>query len=213
MSSREMILEKLHKAVLPGHSNQRIMPLVEARTGDLDVFVAKATAAAALVTRTTGQDAPAAVKAILEEIACKSIILSDEEIVKELDIQTIAGNLRIDCQYTSEIPEDEYRSRMFQAEAGLSGCDYALADSGSLVMQHDGENQRLISLAPNYFIGIVKASQMLKDRFDLAALLEKGEKTAAVSLVTGVSRTADVALQVVLGMHGPRKVYIVLIED
>ncbi|HNX93027.1 MAG TPA: LUD domain-containing protein, partial [Syntrophomonas sp.] len=59
----------------------------------------------------------------------------------------------------------------------------------------------------------VKTSQMLKDRFDLAFILEKEEKSAAVSIITGVSRTADVALQVVLGMHGPRKVYIIIIED
>ena len=213
MSSRAMILEKLHKAVISGQSNQVIIPLAETRAGDLDVFVTKATAAAAQVTRTTYQDAPAAIKAIFQDIGCKSSILSDERIVQELGIKTIAGNLGIDCQYVSEIPGDDYRRRMFQAEVGVSGCDYALADSGSLVMQHDSENQRLLSLAPNNYIGIVKASQMLKDRFDLAAILEKRESKAAVSLVTGVSRTADVALQVVLGMHGPRKVYIVLIED
>lgn len=94
----------------------------------------------------------------------------------------------------------------------MSGCDYALADSGTIVIRHDGDNQRLLSLAPDYYIALVKTSQMLKDRFDLAGILEK-EKTAAVTLITGVSRTADVALQVVLGMHGPRKVYIILIED
>lgn len=214
MSSREMILEKLHGAVSPGRLNQSIIPsVVETRAGDLDVFAEKATAAAAQVIRTTGTDAAGAIKAILAEIACKSIILSDESLVKELGVKAVAEELGINCQYVSEITQSEYRSKIFQSEAGVSGCDYALADSGSLVIKHDGDKQRLVSLAPNFYIGIVKASQMLKDRFDLAAILEKGEKTAAVSLVTGVSRTADVALQVVLGMHGPRKVYIILIED
>lgn len=213
MSSREMILEKLYKACLPDRFNQNIIPLPETRFGDLDVFVSKATAASAQVSRTKAEIVPDVVKSILEETGCKSIILSDEKIVKEFDIQTIASNMGINCRYASDFPGEAYRRSMFQAEGGLSGCDYALADSGSLVMRHDSQKQRLISLAPNYYIGIVRASQVLKDRFDLAAILEKGEETAAVSLVTGVSRTADVALQVVLGMHGPRKVYIILIED
>lgn len=213
MSSREIILEKLHNAKLTDHYNQSVIPLPETRAGDLDVFTAKATAASAQVTRTKVEAVSDVIKSILEETGCKSIILSDEKIIKELDIQTIASNLGINCRYAGDFPGEAYRRSMFQAEVGLSGCDYALAESGSLVIRHDSQKQRLISLAPNFYIGIVRASQMLKDRFDLAALLEKGEKTAAVSLVTGVSRTADVALQVVLGMHGPRKVYIILIED
>lgn len=213
MSSREIILEKLHAAVLPGHLNQSIMPSFEMRTGDLDTFTEKATAAAAQVTRTSSTEVTAAIRTVLEETGCKSLILSDELLIKELDIKTIAGGMGIDCQFVSEIPQSEYRSKMFQAEAGITGCDHALADSGTIVIKHRSENQRLVSLAPNSYICIVKASQMLKDRFDLAAILEKQEKTAAVTLITGVSRTADVALQVVLGMHGPRKVHIILIED
>ena len=213
MSSREIILEKLHAAVLPGHLNQSIMPSFDMRIGNLDTFTEKAAAAAAQVTSTSSADVSGTIKGVLEETGCRSLVLSDELLIKEFDIKTIAAQMGIDCQYISEIPQSEYRSKMFQAEAGITGCDYALADSGTIVIKHRSENQRLVSLAPNAYICIVKASQMLKDRFDLAAILEKQEKTAAVTLITGVSRTADVALQVVLVMHGPRKVHIILIED
>ena len=213
MNSRDMILKKLHNAASPDQINKNIITIPEPRHGDGEVFSAKATAAGAQVVRTNLHEATGALKLILQEIGCKAIILSDEKSIKALGVQTIASDLGIDCRYTDDFPGEAYRRNVLQTEIGISGCDYALADSGSLVIMHNSDNQRLISLAPDYYIGIVKTSQMLKDRFDLASIMEKGEKSAAVSIITGVSRTADVALQVVLGMHGPRKVYIIVIED
>lgn len=213
MSSREMILEKLHNSAAPDQINKNIITIPEPRYGDEEVFATKATAAAAQVFRTNLQEAAGVIKSVLEEIGSKSIILSDEIIIKEFGVQAIANDLGIDCRYANDFPGEAYRRNVLQTEIGISGCDYALADSGSLVIMHDSDNQRLISLAPDYYIGIVRTSQMLKDRFDLAAILEKEGSSAAVSIITGVSRTADVALQVVLGMHGPRKVYIIIVED
>lgn len=212
MSSRTMILEKLKAAGRPGRINREIMPPAGTRSGDVEVFVQKAAAAAAQVIRTSAAEATQAIGEALTELGCKTLLLSDEEIIKEYFPAAAAEKMGIEAGYVSELPAEEYRRRIFQTEAGMSGCDYALADSGTIVIRHDGDNQRLLSLAPDYYIALVKTSQMLKDRFDLAGILEK-EKTAAVTLITGVSRTADVALQVVLGMHGPRKVYIILIED
>lgn len=212
MSSRTMILEKLKAAGRPGRINREIMPPVGTRPGDVEVFVQKAMAAAAQVIRTNAAEVPQAVRETLTELGCKTLLLSDEEIIKEYFPAAAAEEMGIEAGYVSELPADEYRRSIFRTDAGMSGCDYALADSGTIVIRHDGDNQRLLSLAPDYYIALVKTSQMLKDRFDLAGILEK-EKTAAVTLITGVSRTADVALQVVLGMHGPRKVYIILIDD
>jgi L-lactate dehydrogenase complex protein LldG len=208
-----MILEKLYHAVASDVINKNIIEVPEPRPGDGEVFAGKATAAGAQVFSTNLPEAAGVTKSVLEEIGSSSIILSDEKIIKELGVQAIAADLGIACRYADDYPGEAYRRNVLQTEIGISGCDYALADSGSLVIIHDRENQRLISLAPDYYIGIVKTSQLLKDRFDLASILEKEGRSAAVSIITGVSRTADVALQVVLGMHGPRKVYIILVED
>lgn len=213
MSSRELILEKLYKATAPDQTNQKIMPIEQPHPGDAEVFIAKATAAGAQVIRTKQNEAVENLKSLLQETGCKSGIISNEGIIKELNIQSIAGEIGIQCRYTDDYPGEAYRRNVLQAEIGISGCNYALADSGSLVILHSQNDQRLISLAPDYYLGMVKTSQLLKDRIDLASILEKEKKTAAVTIITGVSRTADVALQVVLGMHGPRKVYIVLIDD
>ncbi|MBP1762101.1 MAG: lactate utilization protein, partial [Firmicutes bacterium] len=168
MSSREMILEKLHNAAAPDQINKNIITIQEPRYGDEEVFVSKATAAGAQVFRTNLHEAAGVIKTVLEEIGSKSIILSDEKIIKELGVQAIAGDLGIDCRYADDYPGAAYRRNVLQTEIGISSCDYALADSGSLVIIHDSDNQRLISLAPDYYIGIVKTSQMLKDRIDLA---------------------------------------------
>lgn len=213
MNSRDMILEKLHAGAASGHTSAKVMTAREPGGGDVQVFILKAAAAGAGVTRTSSAAAVETIKSIFQESGCKSIMLSDEKIIKELGIQNITQEIGIDCRYTDDFPGEAYRRKVLQVEGGVSGCDYALSDSGSLVILHNGSNQRLLSLAPDIYFCLVKTSQMLKDRYDLAAILEQKGMPAAVTLITGVSRTADVALQVVLGMHGPRKVYIVLIED
>ena len=213
MSNKDMILDKLKAAALPGRVSRKIMPMREIRRGDAGVFTEKAMAAAAQVIRTSTAEVPDQIREILQETACQSLVLTEEAIIKEFALQEIAVEMGIDCQFTNHVPPEEYRSHMFQVQVGISGCDYALADSGTIVIFHEGDKQRLVSLAPDHYIALVKGSQLLKDRFDLAAILEKEGRTPAVTLITGVSRTADVALQVVLGMHGPRKVYIVLIEE
>jgi L-lactate dehydrogenase complex protein LldG len=111
-------------------------------------------------------------------------------------------------------PEAEQRSTVFQAEAGLSGVDYLIAETGSVILLSRPQQPRLFSLLPPLHIAVAERRQLLPDLFDLFTLLDsqRDNLSACVSIITGPSKTGDIELRLVTGVHGPGEVHIVLID-
>ena len=100
---------------------------------------------------------------------------------------------------------------------GITGVDAALAATGSLILSSGPGKYRAPSLLPLKHIAVIKTSQILPDLESWAAL-EKAEHlkqlraSSNVVVITGPSRTADIAMTLVMGMHGPKEVHVVLVE-
>lgn len=97
---------------------------------------------------------------------------------------------------------------------GLTGAQAGLADTGSLLLVHGPDRSRLASLLPPVHIVVL----FLKDlRHDLATLLAERpdllDTSSNVVFVTGPSRTADIELTPVFGVHGPKRLEVVLVAD
>lgn len=216
MSSRELILERLKSAPWAESTPSRniLSQDSSAAEGQVETFKEKATAAGAQVEEVkTLAEVQTRIIQIAKEAKIEKIIVADDEITRQLDWQEMQVQSGCQVQVSSQLSGDVYRSYVLAADLGITGCRYALAETGSVVLEHNHANERLVSHAPNHYMCIVRKEQILKDRLVLAAVLENDQhKPAAWTLVTGVSRTADVALQVVLGMHGPRQVTIFIID-
>ncbi len=105
------------------------------------------------------------------------------------------------------------REAIAAAEVGITSADYALADTGSLVIFTESES-RLLSLLPPCHIAIVEESKLvasLDDVFRLRPL--PAERSSAMVVITGPSRTADIEMRLVRGVHGPGEIHVILIED
>jgi L-lactate dehydrogenase complex protein LldG len=101
---------------------------------------------------------------------------------------------------------------------GLTGVDAALAATGSVVVVSGSGRARAASLVPPIHIAVVAASQIVPDleswwAVQKAAGLEQIRQHSNVVVITGPSRTADIAMQLVMGMHGPRELHLVLLAD
>lgn len=216
MSSRELILERLKSAPWAESTPSRniISPESSAAKGQVQTFIEKATAAGAQVEVVNNlAEVQTRIGQIAAEAKIEKIIVADEEITRQIDWQELQEQSGCQIQISYQLKGDAYRSYVLAADLGITGCKYALAETGSVVLEHSHANERLVSHAPNHYMCIVRKEQILRDRLVLAAVLENDQpKPSAWTLVTGVSRTADVALQVVLGMHGPRQVTIFLID-
>lgn len=99
---------------------------------------------------------------------------------------------------------------------GLTGVDAALAAMGSLVLMSGRGRHRASSLLPTVHIAVVAAGQIVPDLESwLAGRKASGLDTLCQSsnvvVITGPSRTADIAMQLVMGMHGPRELHVVVV--
>jgi L-lactate utilization protein LutB len=103
------------------------------------------------------------------------------------------------------------RALCSEMDVGITSADYALADTGTLVMLSSGEEARMISLLPPVHIAVVPAQRMLTSLDELLTVLPlPAEETSSMVLITGTSRTADIEQILVRGVHGPGEVHVII---
>jgi L-lactate dehydrogenase complex protein LldG len=104
-------------------------------------------------------------------------------------------------------------SRALQATAdvGVTGCDAAAAETGSLMMFSAPGRSRVVSLLPPFHVAVVERHRIhfsMAEVFD--AYRDRLESSASCTFITGPSRTADIELTLTLGIHGPGRVAVIV---
>ena len=107
------------------------------------------------------------------------------------------------------------RSAMANADLGITGVDYAIAETGTCVIIPAAGSSRLVSLLPPVHVALVERGQVLPSLDELFTLRRRdfvnGDLGSYMNLITGPSRTADIEYKLVTGVHGPGEVHMVLI--
>jgi L-lactate dehydrogenase complex protein LldG len=103
------------------------------------------------------------------------------------------------------------REAAAQAKVGISQMDWALADTGTLVQDATRVEQRLVSTLSQVHIALIGADRFLPD---MGSVLEriKPERAGYLSMITGPSRTADIERVLTIGVHGPERLVIIVVE-
>ena len=100
--------------------------------------------------------------------------------------------------------------------AGLTSCEALIARSGSIMVSSRQTGGRKMNAYPDIHIVFARTSQLVAEIADaLDGIRAKyGVKIPSmISLITGPSRTADIEKTLVMGVHGPRELYLLLLED
>lgn len=96
---------------------------------------------------------------------------------------------------------------------GITGVSSALAATGSLVLVSGAGRPRSVSLLPETHMAIVRDADILPD---LEAWVSQARANFSAAsntvIITGPSKTADIAQELVLGAHGPRAVHVLALE-
>lgn len=108
--------------------------------------------------------------------------------------------------------------RLAGADMGLTGVDLAVAETGSLVLVSGAGKGRAVSLLPACHVALLGPDQLLGTLEEAGVVLESWEATGAgaganIVFVTGPSRTADIELTLTRGVHGPREVHAVCVDE
>ena len=138
------------------------------------------------------------------------------EIVKELGAKRIAVS---ESSLTDLLPEmgieiaiDAPRDYLFSADLGLTGAQLAIAETGTLVLLSGSERNRLASLVPPVHVCVVNARDIRRSMGEVLAVIDT-RTDAAVTFITGASRTSDIELTLVIGVHGPKRLIVIVIRE
>ena len=126
------------------------------------------------------------------------------------------------CEWLEEqrvrvIPRTEASDKqtLLSVEVGVTFADFAIADTGTLVLVSGAEQHRLISLVPPIHVCLLDPNRIVANLTELLKQTSKHHYSrelapCAMTFITGPSRTADIEHTVTTGVHGPRELLILL---
>jgi len=148
-------------------------------------------------------DACAYVSSILKN---RAAIASNAHFLRECGIAALSG------VQTGLHSKEDLRRECAAADLGITSADYALADTGTLVLLSSAEEARMISLLPPMHLAVISRDRILTGLDEPFTLLpHPDQKASSMVFITGPSRTADIEQILICGVHGPGEIHIVII--
>jgi L-lactate dehydrogenase complex protein LldG len=219
---RDAILARIRTGLsgVPRHAGRAaVPPAAEGSVQDALPLLDQFSRASALVgvrvfTVRTTEDARARVEQILDAECTEEVVVSAAAAAAPWRVADGRPGPRrwfersVDCHDSSD--------HVMSAGAGVTTADAAIADTGTLVVFASPVQHRLDSLVPPVHVALLRERDIVRGLADLfPALTAEGRfsQHAAITFITGPSRTADIELTLTIGVHGPGKVYVVVLQD
>jgi L-lactate dehydrogenase complex protein LldF len=118
------------------------------------------------------------------------------------------------------VARGEIRKYIIAADIGISGCNALAAEEGALFLCENEGNIRFISNAPPIHISICPLYKIVPDielaftQIRLLSVYATGQITPVyLSMISGPSKTGDIEFDVRDGMHGPKEVHVILLDN
>ncbi len=143
---------------------------------------------------------------VAEAIEGKTAVASNTPFLEECGITRLPG------VRTGIADRQQLRELCATVDIGITSADYALADTGSLVMLSSPHEARMISLLPPAHIAVLPRERILTGLDELFSILpHPAEQSSSMVLITGPSRTADIEQILVRGVHGPGQITVLIV--
>lgn len=156
---------------------------------------------------------PGLLTSLLDQLAVKTLLLPHDPLFDTLVLREHLaehGGLRL-LDVAND--RDSLTETAFDADAALSVPAYGVAETGSFVLAASAGAPRLLSLAPPLHLCLLPVERLLGDLLDLLARYNAASLPAALTLVTGPSKTADIEMTLVTGAHGPTAEHVLLLAN
>jgi L-lactate utilization protein LutC len=155
---------------------------------------------------------------ILDDIRPRRALCWQHETLDRLGVANLLQSRQVEIlnhALLAALTPDVRREAMLTADVGISGVEWAVAETGSLAVVARPGRERLTSLLPPVHVAVVEPAQILPDLFDLFDRLDpagSGHMPGNVTLITGPSKTGDLELTLTTGVHGPGKLEVILVS-
>jgi L-lactate dehydrogenase complex protein LldG len=167
-------------------------------------------------------------RVILFQAHAEKVVLSRNPLLAELNIETLLRSFGKNVSVWPASAEREvskgesslstFAEASFAASVGITGVEYALAETGTLVAASWTEGAQLASLAPPVHVALYRRTQLVGtldevlERLRVACATREAAWGRSVVFITGTSRTADIEQILIRGVHGPGEVHAILVE-
>jgi L-lactate dehydrogenase complex protein LldG len=102
-------------------------------------------------------------------------------------------------------------SELDDVDGVITSCAVAIAETGTLILDgSSGQGRRVITLIPDYHLCVVFADQIVAD---VPGALVRLEATRPLTMISGPSATSDIELNRVEGVHGPRTLEVIIVQN
>jgi L-lactate dehydrogenase complex protein LldG len=217
---RDEILAKLKAAPKAEVPTRPSLPPYETLSMDREQLIAEFTARLAEeeveVHRAKDfQEALDRLTVVAAEEGLKKVMTSTDDVISRLDLTSWGQKNGIQIMTPGDFPDRySYRDAVFdQAQAGITGADFAVAESATIGLIINKDQARLVSVAPILHIAVVPVDRIVPvyEQAIEKVFAKKGEYPSQLVFITGPSMTADIQGVLFKGMHGPRKVIVILV--
>jgi L-lactate dehydrogenase complex protein LldG len=205
-SARDAVLARIRAALEDGpapvvvpREYERTLP---PDTDILELFVDRVSDYRATVHRTTAAGLPETIGAVLAERRAARIVTPPG-----LPSDWLT---RTNAESTGDEPPLSHAA-LDALDGVVTGCAVAIAETGTIVLDAGpDQGRRAISLLPDLHVCVVIAGQVVGT---VPEALERLDPARPQTWISGPSATSDIELQRVEGVHGPRTLDVVLVED
>jgi L-lactate dehydrogenase complex protein LldG len=208
-TSREKVLKRIRAALMSKTDNQYpsldTESLVYQKFDDSNdiTFATEFTKAAGKFIYCENEDElKTNLAAVIAENNWKNIYASEpaiQNLLKESDIKII---------------EDD--DQFLQSDVGITFCEFLIARFGTIMVSSGQQSGRKLNIFPEVHIVLAKSSQIVPELKDALNGMKKRYASGLpsfVSVITGPSRTADIEKTLVMGAHGPKELYLFLVDE
>jgi L-lactate dehydrogenase complex protein LldG len=171
----------------------------------------------------TAAEVPGVVVAIARERSAREVVAWDAaSLGLDLAPGLAAAGLPVRAAAPAEVGDAarrRHRDEAARAELGVTGVDVALAETGTLILLSGAGRPRSTSLLPPTHVAVFDRRHLLESLEQVGIVLEalhadpRAMSGAMINFITGPSRTADIELTLTRGVHGPKEVHAVFVDE
>lgn len=151
----------------------------------------------------TGMDA--ALQVLVREQNIHRATAWETPYLRQLGVTEILNSLGVEL-----VPPNASKHEMALCDLGITEADYLLPETGTLVLRSSGIQPRAVSLLPRIHLAVVRPDML---RPDMHQVFAEAGASHYLLFITGPSRTADIELTVTLGVHGPKSLFVWMMEN
>jgi len=217
MSSREVILGKLHKA-LENESPTRVAPR---SVSDAPAVVSERLSTKPRSTLPAFSEDPTERLIRLMESVQMSVtrVQTPNDVVNAVDDYISSEGLEGDVTVSPALADMKWPENFRAGSASgteatsVTPCLAAVAETGSVVFASSGDTPATLNFLPDNHIVVINESQVVNHVDDIwTKLRDISVDSRAINFVTGPSRTGDIEQTIEIGAHGPRRMHVVLVS-